>query len=144
MITIFQHPLVDNLNLLPYEWWDLHICTIACHILAQVFLCQRVSKIGIHIHLSVKKWKIASHWSKLKISCTFTLIANSYKNNLVLPPLLGIKKHMLFEDYMFDVDKSLNIGNTLKENLLLSNEDEDRHDSFKFPNENWKIMDPTI
>jgi hypothetical protein len=51
---------------------------------------------------------------------------------------------MLFEDYMFDVDKSLNIGNTLKENLLLSNEDEDRHDSFKFPNENWKIMDPTI
>jgi hypothetical protein len=62
----------------------------------------------------------------------------------VLGPLLGTKKHRLFEDSMFDVDKSLNKGNTLKEDPLVSNEDEDQHDPFEFPNDNWKIMDPTI
>ncbi len=63
---------------------------------------------------------------------------------MVLTPLLGIKKHMLFEDSMFNVDRSLNKGNTLKEDPLVSNENEDRHDPFEFPNDNWKIMDPTI
>jgi len=43
----------------------------------------------------------------------------------VLAPLLGTKKHKLFEDSMFDVDKSLNKGNTLKEDPLVSNEDDD-------------------
>jgi len=62
----------------------------------------------------------------------------------VLAPLLGTKKHRLFEDSMFDVDKSLNKGNTLKKYPLVSNEDEDHHDPFEFPNDNWKIMDPTI
>ncbi len=62
----------------------------------------------------------------------------------MLGPLLGTKKHRLFEDSMFDVDKSLNKGNTLKEDPLVSNEDEDQHDPFEFPNDNWKIMDPTI
>lgn len=43
----------------------------------------------------------------------------------MLAPLLGTKKHKLFEDSMFDVDKSLNKGNTLKEDPLVSNEDDD-------------------
>ncbi len=45
---------------------------------------------------------------------------------------------------MFDVDRSSYKGNTLEENLLMSNEDENWHDPFEFPNDNWKVMEPTI
>ncbi len=62
----------------------------------------------------------------------------------MLTPLLGTKKHMLFENFMFDVDRSSYKGNTLEENLLMSNEDENWHDPFEFPNDNWKVMEPTI
>jgi hypothetical protein len=42
---------------------------------------------------------------------------------------------MLYENFMFDVEGSLNKGNTSKENLLMSNEDNDQRDPFKFPND---------
>jgi len=42
---------------------------------------------------------------------------------------------MLYEDFMFDVEGSSNKGNTLKKDLLMSNEDNDQHDPFEFPND---------
>jgi hypothetical protein len=42
---------------------------------------------------------------------------------------------MLYEDFMSDVKGSSNKGNTSKENLLMSNEDNDQHDPFEFPND---------
>jgi hypothetical protein len=42
---------------------------------------------------------------------------------------------MLYEDFMYDVEGSSNKGNTFLKNLLMSNENNDQHDLFKFPND---------
>lgn len=50
-------------------------------------------------------------------------------------PIAWYEKNMLYEDFMFDVEGSSNKGNTLKKDLLMSNEDNDQHDPFEFPND---------
>lgn len=51
-------------------------------------------------------------------------------------PITWYEKIMLYEDFMSDVEGSSNKGNTSKEDLLMSNEDDDQHDPLKFPNDN--------
>jgi hypothetical protein len=42
---------------------------------------------------------------------------------------------MLFEDAMSNVDESADENESLSENPIMSDEDEDQHDPFKFPND---------
>jgi hypothetical protein len=41
---------------------------------------------------SIAKCDTNSHWIELKIWCTFTIIINSYKNDLVLTPLHAMRR----------------------------------------------------
>jgi hypothetical protein len=50
-------------------------------------------------------------------------------------PIAWYEKNMLYEDFMSDVEGSSNKGNTSKKDLLMSNWDNDQHDTFEFPND---------
>ncbi len=48
-------------------------------------------------------------------------------------PTTWYKKYMLFENFMFNVLLSSNKGGTSEDDPLVSNEEENQHDLFKFP-----------
>lgn len=102
-----------HLHPLPFTSWCKYV------------LCHCVSKIGVHIHLSIAKCKTDSHQNELKTWCTYTLIVSSYKNLVV-----WYKKNVLLKYYLLEVDRNEDDNDTLEEDPLVSNEDEDQHDPY--------------
>jgi len=62
------------------------------------------------IHIELKTW------------CTFTIIVSSYKNDLVLTPLHYMRRICCLK---INVNESLDKGDILEEDPLMSNGDED-------------------
>jgi hypothetical protein len=92
-------PPMNDLNLFPYELWDLIGANVHTHwhplfveFWHKCVWHHHVSRVGIHVHLSIAKCKIDWQWNMMKTWCTFTLITSFSKNDLVPTPLHGMKK----------------------------------------------------
>jgi hypothetical protein len=115
----FNTPPMNDLNLFSHEWWDLigvnvhtHLHPLLVEYWRKCVWHHHVSRVGIHIHLSIAKCEINWQWNMLKTWCTFTLITSFSDNDLVLTPLHGIKKICCLKIKLSDVGFNLDGGNT--------------------------------
>jgi hypothetical protein len=95
---VFDTLLINDLNLLSHESWDL--IEVSAHNLhplpiASWWKCvlhHHVSRTKVHIHLSIAKFEIDSCWNRLKTWWSFTLIPSSCVNTSMLTPLFDMRK----------------------------------------------------